>query len=175
MAREPITSSLSQLVVDATGVGRPVVELLERAGLSPISITITGGDVVTSEGYGYRVPKRDLISAAQVLLQTERLAIAKGLPQVQVLVEELLAFRVKINTRTAHDTYEAWREGVYDTRYVVTLQKHLALAKQEGVASQLVAEVQAWLATFSVNDDLQESRRRMAEVTAQLHSALRRP
>src|SRR5260370_37358585 len=52
----------AHLVVDATGVGTPVVELLRRAGMGcrlwPVSIT--GGP---AEGYGdgyYRVPKRDL-------------------------------------------------------------------------------------------------------------------
>ena len=31
-----------------------------------------------------------------------------------VLVKELLNFRVKINISTAHDSYEAWREGDHD-------------------------------------------------------------
>jgi hypothetical protein len=35
-----------ELVVDATGVGRPVVDHLRAAGLQPIAITITGGDLV---------------------------------------------------------------------------------------------------------------------------------
>ncbi len=30
------------------------------------------------------------------------------------LVKELLNFRVKINISTAHDSYEAWREGDHD-------------------------------------------------------------
>src|SRR5439155_9551667 len=37
----------SALVVDQTGVGRPVVDLLIAAGLRPIAVTITGGDTVT--------------------------------------------------------------------------------------------------------------------------------
>ena len=104
------------LAVDATGVGAPVIDLLKRepmkAQLEPIQIT--GGDSVTRE-YGLtRVPKRDLVSAAQVALQTERLKIAEELPEAQTLVRELENFQVKINLDTAHDSYGAWREGTHD-------------------------------------------------------------
>lgn len=102
------------LIVDATGVGRPVVDLLHAAGLDPVAVTITGGDSVTtdSEG-GYRVPKRDLVGVLQVLFQTQRLKIAAALPDADTLTRELLAFEVKITT-SANDTYGAWREGAHD-------------------------------------------------------------
>lgn len=103
----------AELVVDATGVGRPMVNLLEQAGLYPIAVTITGGDSVTNEGSNYRVPKRDLVTTLQVLFQTERLKIAQGLPEAQTLVRELFNFKVKITTN-AHDTYGVWREGIHD-------------------------------------------------------------
>ena len=48
------------------------------------------------------MPKRDLVSLMQVLLQTQRLKVAEGLPDAAVLVEELLNFRVKIDPLTAH-------------------------------------------------------------------------
>jgi hypothetical protein len=63
---------------------------------------------------GLRVPKRDLISATLVLLQNGQLKIAEGLALRETLVKELLNFRVKINIATAHDSYEAWREGDHD-------------------------------------------------------------
>jgi hypothetical protein len=102
------------LVVDATGVGAPVVDLFRKIGLVPIAITITGGNAVTRERGGYRVPKRDLVTTLQVLFQSGRLKVAAELPEARLLVEELLNFRVKINVRTAHDSYEAWREGIHD-------------------------------------------------------------
>lgn len=102
------------LVVDATGVGRPVVDLFRASGLALIGVTITGGDAVSQDESGYRVPKRDLVSALQVLLQSGRLKFAEGLPEVPTLVRELMAFQVKIDARTAHDTYGAWREGAHD-------------------------------------------------------------
>ena len=93
-----------ELVVDQTGVGRAVVDMLRDAELAPVAVTITGGDTVSSDGGDYRVPKRDLVSTAQVLLQTGRLKIAKELKEAQTLTSELLAFKVNINLR-GHDSY----------------------------------------------------------------------
>ena len=102
------------LVVDKTGVGGPVVDMFKKAGLRPIAITITGGSSVNTGDGGYHVPKRDLVTNLQVLFQTGRLRVAAELPEARTLVEELLNFKVKINVKTAHDSYEAWREGVHD-------------------------------------------------------------
>jgi hypothetical protein len=102
------------LLVDKTGVGASVVDSLAHAGLGPIAVTIHGGSAVTRDEYGYRVPKRDLVGAVQILLQNSRLKIAEGLPLAETLKQELLNFRVKIDPQTAHDSYEHWREGDHD-------------------------------------------------------------
>src|SRR6476660_6886929 len=63
---------------------------------------------------GWRVPKRDLASVVQVLLQSERLKIASALPLASVLTQEVLAYCVKISQLTGHDSYGAgteWRDG----------------------------------------------------------------
>jgi hypothetical protein len=101
------------LVVDATGVGAPVVDMFRQAGLKPIAIYIHGGDRVTHEGNTYRVPKRDLVGVLQVLLQNQRLKIAPG-PLSDTLASELLNFKVTIDPLTAHDSYSAWREADHD-------------------------------------------------------------
>lgn len=105
--------STPRLVVDATGVGRPVVDLLTQAGLNPIAITITGGDTPSRNGREWRVPKRDLVGALVVAFQGQRLKIAEALPEARTLIDELLNFKVKISA-SGHDSYEAWREGVHD-------------------------------------------------------------
>lgn len=102
-----------KLAVDKTGVGAPVVDMLKRAGLRPYEIIIHGGEAVTRDGREIRIPKRDLISNLQVLFQSGRLKIAERIPDGQLLVKELLNFKVKIST-SGHDSYEAWREGVHD-------------------------------------------------------------
>ena len=114
MLRSPALRGRTTLVVDNTGVGRPVVDMLNRDGLQPRPITITGGDSVTRDGQGHRVPKRDLVGVVQVLLQTSRIRFAREMPMVPTLVKELQDFRVKINALTAHDSYGAWREGTHD-------------------------------------------------------------
>jgi hypothetical protein len=114
------------LAVDTTGVGRPVADMLKsrlwkwleihrHTHITTGWITITGGDSVTmTEGGVLRVPKRDLASAPLVLMQNGQLKIAEGMRLADTLRKELLNFKVKINIATAHDSYEAWREGDHD-------------------------------------------------------------
>lgn len=101
------------LVVDATGVGRAVVDQLEAAGMLPIRVTISGGSTVHRNGRECTVPKRDLVGILQVVLQADRLHVAEALPEAGTLIKELMAFRVKINSH-AHDSYGAWRDGEHD-------------------------------------------------------------
>jgi len=103
------------LAVDATGVGRPVVDMLEEAriGATLYALTLTGGDSVQREGRQIRVPKRDVVSSVACLLQTGRLRIPRSLPGAEVLERELIRFRAKISL-SGHDTYEAWREADHD-------------------------------------------------------------
>jgi len=110
---------LPLLVVDATGVGRPVVDMFRRAKLQPVAITITGGNTVNTLSWHERhVPKRDLVSALQVLFHSDRLAIAGKLPEAPILKAELQNFRATISLK-GHDSYGAgpadqWREGAHD-------------------------------------------------------------
>jgi hypothetical protein len=117
---EPLRWRRCVLVVDATGVGAGVVDQFVHAGLSPIPVTIHGGDSVFYQRPGYRVPKRDLVGAVQILLQSERLKIVRSLPEAATLRSELQNFRVKIDPRTAHDSYSHWREAEHDDLVLAT-------------------------------------------------------
>ena len=59
------------LIIDATGVGRPVIEMFEDEGLEPIAITITSGFEFTrvKDRAEFRVPKEHLVSAMQMVVQ----------------------------------------------------------------------------------------------------------
>lgn len=120
-----------QLVVDGTGVGRPVVDMLRAAGIaaSLTAVTIHGGDAETFvDGY-YRVPKRNLCGRLAVMLQEKELRIAAELPLADVLIRELLNFKVSIS-KTGHDTYAGdWREREHDDT-VLALGLALWWAKQ---------------------------------------------
>jgi hypothetical protein len=95
----PKLAGRGRLAVDATGVGRPVVDLLRsaRMGCTLYPVLITGGEMETHSEGVYRVPKRDLIVGLQVLLQTEELKIAGGMSEAPRLVEELMNMRVKVS------------------------------------------------------------------------------
>ena len=110
------------LIVDQTGVGRAVVDLLRDAlarrtrgqALYFWPATITAGQTATTTNDGaLHVPKKDLIAALQLLLQKRRLQIARALPFAETLVKELENFRVKI-TPAGNEVFEAWREGQHD-------------------------------------------------------------
>src|SRR5215204_3815268 len=110
--RKPVT----ELIVDKTGVGVAVTDLLKERRLGFFSVTITGmGQKANRTGSrDYSVPKQDLVSALEVPFHKGTLKVAKGLEGWKELREELLNFRRKQNTRTAHISYEHWRESDHD-------------------------------------------------------------
>ncbi len=84
------------LVVDGTGVGAPVVDMLRAAGLGCeiTAVTITGGEQQRNKGASaWSVPKRDLLALLQVLLERNELRLAKGLRELGPLVRELTDVR----------------------------------------------------------------------------------
>jgi len=111
------------LVVDLTCVGRPVYVLVREAlleGLEDTSITVKpcpltvsgiAGAVSNSPDAGWLVPRRDLVSAALVLFEMERLMIAESLELAKTLTEEFVDFKVKPDPK---DDLEGWRENKND-------------------------------------------------------------
>jgi len=111
------------LVIDHTGVGRPVFDLFAETGpyslgkgLSPVGVSITHGQTVTQvEGrwHEWHVGKGVLVMGLQVALQEGRFQVARGLPEAPTLVKEAQNFQWKV-TAHLHDQYGAWREGQHD-------------------------------------------------------------
>ena len=116
MNKKPLLRANKVLAIDYTGVGRPIWDLAQDRGLNPIGIAITGGVNVSWNEDRTRasVPKRDLIAGLQIAAQNDALKVAGSLKFGPVLAEELAAFKVKIDPRTAHDSYGSWREGQHD-------------------------------------------------------------
>jgi hypothetical protein len=105
-----------KLVVDATGVGAPVVELLQgwNRTYQLIPVVITAGEQASWSRGQYRVPKRDLIMGLQLLFEQGQVRMAGHLPEVGALVKELMGMRVKVSPE-GRDTYAAGaREGPHD-------------------------------------------------------------
>lgn len=86
------------MIVDYTGVGRPVVDLLREAHLNIIALNITSGNICSwKAGKEVNVPKKELISSMQVVLQNSRIKIAADLKDLELLKKEFLNFKVKIS------------------------------------------------------------------------------
>ena len=134
-----LTGSVITLVVDVTGVGRPVWDLIKavRMRVNLQGISITGGNTVNRDRDIYTVPKRDRVSSLQVAFQNGELKIAKGLPDGDTLVKELTNFKVKISA-SGHDQYEAWREGIHDD-LVLSAAMAIWMSKQNSFAENFHA------------------------------------
>jgi hypothetical protein len=115
-SKHRIAKPTVELLVDKTGVGVAVTDLLKERRLRFTSITITGmGQKITYAGKGaYNVPKMDLVAALEVPFHKGMLKVAEGLRLWPTLREELLNFRRKQNTRTSHVSFEHWRETDQD-------------------------------------------------------------
>jgi hypothetical protein len=103
------------LVVDATGVGAPVVDLLRRGGLGcgMTAVTITGGERAAAVAGGWHVPKKDLVAGLAVMLEEGRLRVARRMRWVEEFREELRNMRVKV-TGAGNQQFGAWGEGQHD-------------------------------------------------------------
>ena len=125
------------LVVDQTGVGKHVIDLLRHSGVCAEirKVTITLGHQSSwDEHGGMLVPKKDLVSVLQVLLQGQRLKVAPSLNQAALLVAELQQFRMKLPALT-DDERLAWREGMHDDLVLA-----VAIAAWEGEKHRPVTE-----------------------------------
>ena len=103
------------VLIDQTGVGQAVVDMMRQSDIkNVIGINITGGSSVNEIEGGFNVPKKELVAALQVLIQSERIKIVKGLEFAEVLKQEILNFKVKLDEKTGHESFEAWREQEHD-------------------------------------------------------------
>jgi hypothetical protein len=98
------------LTVDATGVGAPVIDMLNaaRLGCPVMAVTITGGERAS----GQCVPKQDLMAELLVLLDSRKLTIGK-LREGQRLVKELGEVRAHVNA-SGRTRLGAERSGEHD-------------------------------------------------------------
>ena len=113
-SRHRIAKPKVELLVDKTGVGRGVTDILKERGLRFTGIVIHGGESTHKTDGVYHVPKKDLVAALEVPFDTGRLKIAEGLEFWSVLREELQTFRRKQNPKTSHVSFEHWRDSEHD-------------------------------------------------------------
>jgi hypothetical protein len=129
----------SRLLVDQTIVGWPVLAELRRAKIQAklTALTITNAQ----HADGLLVPKKELVSTMQILLQTRRLTIASSLPKADLLAEELANFKVKKPAIDGNDLAD-WREAPHDD-----LVFAVAIAAWQGEREPLPMRMKGMLAT----------------------------
>jgi len=111
ISREPLKSP--DVLVDYTGVGRPVYDLFKAARVPGIvGISITAGKDPKKTNTGWSVPKNILVSGVQALLHTGQLKVAAGLLDAPVLLKEFQDFRVTF-TSAGNAIFNA-RQGQHD-------------------------------------------------------------
>jgi hypothetical protein len=119
LARPPLAWEEVPLVIDHTGVGRPIYDMFVEAGLQPIGITITGGVSWHRESaWQWHVAKLLLVGTVQKFLQSGRLRIGARVKHAGTLQRELRDFRVQV-TKAANEVYGA-REGKNDDILLAT-------------------------------------------------------
>ena len=97
------------VIADITAVGPTLLPIL-RAAVRPgwiVPVSLIAGQDAINENSRWHVPKRDIVTGLQLLLQARRLQIADQ-PEAETLVRELTAFRGKVSLAPA-DAVE-WRD-----------------------------------------------------------------
>lgn len=114
LLRDPMPRLNPSVLVDYTGVGRPVFDMFrERPALRwAEGVVITGGREIAPIAAGWSVPKAELVSKLQAMLHSGHLKVSRSLPDAPVLVRELQDFRVRY-TEAGNATFNA-REGAHD-------------------------------------------------------------
>ena len=138
LARVPAMPRPPVLTVDATGCGRPVMDLMRKMGLEPLGVTITAGSGETIERLDARVAKKVLASTVAVALDTARLQVVATGPDVETLKRELRNFRVKV-TSGQNESFESWREADHDD---LVLAAALAIWTGERLRTRFVVNPQ---------------------------------
>lgn len=120
----PAVSGRIEIVLDAGGVGEPVWDLFRKTRLKApiIPVVMTGAAKAHRDGDGrWLVPKADIIEAMEVMLQSDppRLRWSKGMPLLNVLVEEIGGIRAKL-TPSGRMTFEHDEGGGHGDLAVAT-------------------------------------------------------
>jgi hypothetical protein len=104
-----------EIVSDATGVGRPVAEMLQASKLGGklLPVLVTRGENESGDDEYCGVPKRDLIVGLAEMMLSGEVHLAGGLQERRALENELKNMEVRQIDHAYHQ-YAAWRRGEHD-------------------------------------------------------------
>lgn len=99
--------------VDATGVGKPIVDLLQEHGADVTDCYFTHGDRRTEDGGRVTIGKAFLVARLQMLFQSGRMRLPEDHPEARPLKDELLDYEIRVD-QNANDRYGAFKTGAHD-------------------------------------------------------------
>jgi hypothetical protein len=121
LLERPELRGRTTVALDATGPGRPVVDMLReslnvrfrlaRSAPRLVAVTITSGAGANRVRGGWNVSKKALATTLRVLFGEEKIRIAAALPESAALLKELRSFSEKIDPKTGHTSYEHLNEN----------------------------------------------------------------
>jgi hypothetical protein len=120
LSNPPLVFPDTFVVADQTSVGSTVMGMLDdtlqtKATCWLCKVTVTAGQAAGhQDGVGFCIPKKELVGAVQVLLQSRRLLVPRALPGAQLLVKELETFKMKVPLVRPDQMVDMWREGQHD-------------------------------------------------------------
>ena len=130
------------LIVDGTGVGEPVVDMMREQGLAPLPIIFTAGGAINeiAQPFGQlfgssspgkiahlktikeiRVPKETLVHAGMLVMQQKRLRTAANLAHKDEFAMQLQRFVGKVNEKTRKVSYGNESDDIHDDFVVAFL------------------------------------------------------
>jgi len=125
LARNPILAGSSQIVIDGTGVGAPVIDMLRRERPGPIihTVILTAGSGHKRVGDTHHIPRSEVLGRLESAFQNRRLKISKHLPDSQHLFLELQNLRRKFKG-TGFETIQPERDADHDDLVFATALAH---------------------------------------------------
>lgn len=121
VVRNGLLSGRCTLVMDATGVGAPVLDLLRQAdlGCEIEAVIMTGGEQESSGRGAWRVPKKDLVVGLRLMLETRELGLSRRAAVVEVFAKELADMASRLSG-SGRESFGASRAGEHDDLVVAT-------------------------------------------------------
>jgi len=97
LAQHPRLRGDCEMVVDATGVGAPVIDMLqaERVECKVTPVVLTAGANENFDGKAWRTPKMDVLARLQMLIEQRRLRVSRKVREAAALKRELLDVKAK--------------------------------------------------------------------------------
>jgi len=101
------------LIIDRTGVGLPICDMIVAGGLQPVQVSLTSGDLVSKPEPGkVNLPKKDMVASITKVIQERRLKVVVGCENAALFRSELKNFQLKVSS-SGYNTYNA-APGAHD-------------------------------------------------------------